>query len=265
MNTDQTLSLVRSLMKLIGGALLTHGATKAAAIVNAEDCIGLVMTIIGFIASHITHATDKTNATNAGKTAVVTLLLLLGLMTTARAQTDTNAPTVQGGVQTIVDALKSGQTNWWVEAHGLYAPALTKKYGGGMGVFWNLSQYVYTGVRVDYVNGGFWMPSGNATLQLPIKPFSWLQVAPLGYAGIGVPLSGATVGGVTLPGQTPKDNNGQPTAILGYGVAIRVYSRSSPSKLWYQPNGIDLLYDRETWSGFKGQQQRVGIGINWHF
>ncbi|MDE2104755.1 MAG: hypothetical protein KGL39_46390 [Patescibacteria group bacterium] len=196
--------------------------------------------------------------------ATVAALAALCLASAAPAQiTNTPAPTVQGGVQQIVDAIKSGNTNWWFEAHGLYAPGLQKKTGGGLGAFWNISQYVYTGVRIDYVNGGFWMPSGSATFQLPIQIFSWLQFAPLGYTGIGIPLSGATVGSVTLPGQTPKDNNGQPTAILGYGAAIRIANINTTSK--WLPKHIDLIGDREIWTGFSGQQFRLGLTGNWTF
>jgi len=171
-------------------------------------------------------------------------------------------PTIQGGVQQIVDAFKSGKTNVWGEVHGLYAPALEKKYGGGVGLFWNLSDYVYSGVRVDYVDGDFWMPSGNVTVQAPIEITSWLTVAPLGYAGIGVPISGATVGGTTL-GAPARDNNGDPTAILGYGVAVRMANITTSSK--WVPKHIDVAVDSETWSGFKGQQFRLGILGNWTF
>jgi hypothetical protein len=192
-----------------------------------------------------------------------TLAMCVQAQTNTPPEPSTNTPSVQGGIQQIVDAMKSGSTNWWIEAHGLYAPSLPKKWGGGMGLFWNLNPYVYTGVRLDWVNGGFWMPSGNATLQLPIKIFPWLTVAPLGYAGIGVPLAGAKVGNLTIPGTPPRDNNGQPTAILGYGLAVRIANINSNSK-WI-PKHIDLIGDRETWTGFDGQQWRAGLTGNWTF
>lgn len=185
--------------------------------------------------------------------------LLLSVGYQSQGQTSTNEPTVQGGIQQIVDAMKSGQTNWWVEGHGLYAPKLNKHWGGGAGIFWNVSQYVYTGVRVDYVNGFFWMPSGSATLQLPVQIFPWLRIAPLGYVGIGVPISGANIGGTTL-GSPPKDNNDQPTAILGYGMALRICTIKH-STHWYIPDAIDALYDRETWTGFSGQQNRLAVAL----
>lgn len=60
MNQDQIDSIVRSVCKVAGGILIAHGATQAAAIINAPDVIeaigGLVMVIIGICASHATHA-----------------------------------------------------------------------------------------------------------------------------------------------------------------------------------------------------------------
>jgi len=54
-NQDQVASIVRSLLKTVGGALVAHGATKVGAFFNAEDSFGLVMTVIGFVLSHFTH------------------------------------------------------------------------------------------------------------------------------------------------------------------------------------------------------------------
>lgn len=162
----------------------------------------------------------------------------------------TNAPTIQSAAQQMLDAIKAGTSNWYFEAHGLYAPALGRKYGAGLGAFYPISEYLVTGLRLDYVDGGFMMPSGNATLQLPLQVFSWLKVTPFGYAGIGIPLSGANIGGTVVPGTV--NNNGAPTAILGYGAAVH---------LWKSEGGrvaISAIADRETWSGFPGQQFRFG-------
>ncbi|MBU6390613.1 hypothetical protein KGQ31_03650, partial [Patescibacteria group bacterium] len=147
---------------------------------------------------------------------ILVLFLLSLLLDVASAQTSTNPPTISGGLQEIYDAATSS-TNSLVEVHALYAPALSKKTGGGIGYFWLINQYAYTGVRLDYVNGGFWMPSGNAALQLPLHPLSkltfmptWLsgvKVTPFAYGGIGIPVSGAVVGDVTIPGSV-HDNNG---------------------------------------------------------
>lgn len=188
------------------------------------------------------------------------IALTVALNASAQTNTDTNAaPTVQSGAQMILDAVKSGQTNWSVATYGLYAPSLSHKYGAGIGYFYPLSEYFLTGVRVDYVDGDFWMPSGNATLQLPLKITSWLTVTPFTYAGIGVPVSGGTVGSVTIPGSTPRDNNGQATAILGYGGAVHIYSTSD--KKW----NVSAVMDQERWSGFPGLQYRFGLLLNRKF
>jgi hypothetical protein len=142
-------------------------------------------------------------------------------------------------------------TNMFWEAHAMYASGLDKKVGGGIGGFYLINNYTYAGIRLDWVNGGFWMPEGNVGLQLPIVLASWLTVTPFTYGGIGVPLSGATVGGITL-GTAPRDNQGQATAILGAGVAVKVFNLSSK---W----DLGLLGDAEKWTGFAGDQYRIGL------
>lgn len=204
--------------------------------------------------------------------AVTTLGVCLLVTAPLQAQTISNptntsvtlapAPTVQGDVQNIFDIIKGGETNWYVGAYGLYAPGLQKKAGGGLAAAYPLSQYVFGSLRMDYVNGGFWMPSGSATFQIPIKVTSWLTVAPFAYAGVGVPVSGATVSGFTLPGKTPQNNNGQPTAILGYGGSVLVY-QGKTSKAFI--NSIYILADQEEWTGFPGKQYRVGVFLNKKF
>jgi hypothetical protein len=192
------------------------------------------------------------------KKLTATLLAVVALAVTGYSQLSTtppppptNVPTITDGLNTIVEAIKAGNTNWYFAAYGLYAPKLDQKYGGGIGAFYPLSKYIVTGLRMDYVDGGFWMPSGNATLQLPIKIFPWLTITPFGYAGIGIPISGATWGDITIPGNY-HNNNGEPTAILGYGAAVHLWG-SKDNKY-----NIELVGDQESWSGFPGQQIRVG-------
>ena len=92
-------------------------------------------------------------------TAVAALALTAG---SVQAQTNTapatsfdtnNPPTVEGGLAETLAAIKNN-TNILFETHLLYAPKLAKKTGGGLGVFYPVNTYVYTGVRIDYVNGG---------------------------------------------------------------------------------------------------------------
>jgi len=190
------------------------------------------------------------------KKLLLSLTITLGLCGSMLAQTTipgtTNAPTIKGGLQIIQDAIALGNTNWLFEAHGLYAPKLQGKYGGGIGVFYPLSDYVVLGIRGDYVDGGFYMPSGNGALQLPITvPWIHAKLTPFGYVGLGIPLSGATVGDVTIPGHS-HSLNGDPIAIYGVGAALRLWTSSSGNAFF------DLVGDREHWSGFDGNQYRLG-------
>lgn len=43
----QTISIIHTLLKIVGSALAAHGATKSAAFVNSEDCVGLIMALVG--------------------------------------------------------------------------------------------------------------------------------------------------------------------------------------------------------------------------
>lgn len=192
---------------------------------------------------------------------LIIIAVLVTALTSAKAQTNTN--TVKGDLQDIWSRVVS--TNWYFASYYLHAPGLQHTEGGGIAGFTPINNYVLTGWRIDYVNGHFWMPSGQATLQLPITPVSqwkWLTVTPMAFAGVGIPLSGATVSGVQLPGHIPADNNGQPTAILGIGGAISLWKNSNTSAHFHS---IELVGDKETWTGFPGQQFRVGLAGHWTF
>lgn len=171
----------------------------------------------------------------------------------------TNVPPSFGGaLDTALKAIQLNSTNVWYAVYAMKAPALEKKWGGGIGAFWNVadSKYLLAGARLDYVNGGFWMPSGNMTLQMPINLSKWVTITPLAYAGMGIPVSGATIGTIRVPGSV-HNNNGEPTAITGIGAALRLFS--------YKNATFDAVYDREQWSGFPGWQERFGLAFKGAF
>jgi hypothetical protein len=178
-------------------------------------------------------------------------------VTATNVYTTNSPPTLQGGVQEIVDAVSSA-TNWDFAAYGLYASGLTHKAGGGLAALYSVSQYVVTGIRIDYVDGAFWMPAVTATFQLPLQVTSWLKLTPFAVTGIGIPISGASFGDINVPGGTPIDNNGQPTAIYGAGGAVHILSFDWLGKHW---NG-DIVFDEEHWTGFPGTQYRGGALLN---
>lgn len=64
MNQTQTSSLIRTILKVAGTALATHGLTTAGSILNSEDVIGLIIMAYGVILSHLEHDGDKTKAGN---------------------------------------------------------------------------------------------------------------------------------------------------------------------------------------------------------
>ena len=184
-----------------------------------------------------------------------------------------NATGLQAGINDILYAITGNSTNWYGVIYGLYAPKLDKKAGFGAGVFYPVSKYVVGGVRLDFVDGGFWMPNGTVTFQIPLHPLSFfggswsnVVVTPFAYAGIGLPLSGATIvttsGTATIPG-TIRDNNGQATAITGEGVAVILWHRSTPTTSWWQPVSAGAIFDIEQWSGFPGSQYRLGAEVHW--
>ena len=55
MNNDQLNSLIRSVLKIAGAIAVAHGATKAAAIINSEDVIGVIVILAGALQSYRFH------------------------------------------------------------------------------------------------------------------------------------------------------------------------------------------------------------------
>ncbi len=192
---------------------------------------------------------------------LITAIFVLLHTAKAHAQPGTNittlttnsAPTFSDSLSNLLASAGHGLTNCDIIPYGIYAKGLPKHYGGGVAVAYPFSQYVVVATRLDYVNGDFWMPSGNATLQLPLHPFTWLTLTPFTYAGIGVPVSGGSVAGISFSTTAPKNNNGQATAILGAGASLDLYhGTGSITK-------VSLICDVEQWSGFPGKQYRGGL------
>lgn len=218
MNKDQLMSLIRTILKVVGSALATHGATTAANLVNAEDTAGLVMTIIGFVWSHWTHAGNLISlAKQSGPVLLVGLMLLSG--GTARAElradylrqstispaTGTNSLNGTNGtptfLTTIWDAVQPllTATNYAFEPYATYAPAL-KKAGGGIFVAYNVNNYVGAGVAVDYL-GQFSLVSASLQLRYAIHPLANygapnFAIVPFVMTGVGKGMGGATGAGI---------------------------------------------------------------------
>jgi hypothetical protein len=72
MNTDQINSLIRSALKVVGAALMAHGLTNTATIINSPDVLGLLLTLAGLLASHWQHAAN----TPGPKTPLAALIIV---------------------------------------------------------------------------------------------------------------------------------------------------------------------------------------------
>jgi len=105
MNTDQINSLIRTVLKVLGTALATHGLTNAAGILNSEDFIGLVLLIVGVISSHSWHssAPDSNGGGSGGKLGLFVALAAAGfLFTGTGCQSTPQAVTYQTAGTTAV-------------------------------------------------------------------------------------------------------------------------------------------------------------------
>lgn len=145
-----------------------------------------------------------------------------------------DVPTLPEHVNTWLNFLSATSTNWMFVTYGLYATE-PDRFGGGVAAAYSLSDYAATGLRLDYIDGEFWMPSVNIQLQLPIKVMNKLTVVPFVLSGLATPISGA------------GDKQDTVTGIFGGGLALRITKHA------------DLIYDCEAWTGFPGNQHRFGF------
>lgn len=149
MNQDQFLSGVRTVLKLLGAALATHGATKAAGIVNGEDVTGLVLVVAGAVWSWYFHKDDTTTPAPTSPTgiknslfvvfmvAALTLPCLVGCNTTPQQVTYQAAGTASVTVETALQTYNvfvAGKTDATTIAHNVAVKAAYLKYQAAMSV-----------------------------------------------------------------------------------------------------------------------------------
>lgn len=175
------------------------------------------------------------------------LFLIIGLLAFlaggVHAQ-DTNpipAPAISGPGWDAIQFLGSG-SNWLVAPYMIYSTG-SKSAGGGIGVGYKVSDFVVPTLRLDYLEGGLYMPSASLQLQAPLKLLGKVTLIPFAFAGLATPISGKG-----------KDN-GSAVGIFGIGGAIRTDFIGSDK--WWKPQ--DVIFDFEKWSGFSGSQYRLGF------
>ena len=175
-----------------------------------------------------------------------TLLMALAVIN-SEAQTDTNAPPLPpvatngpsvGFFTDTINWLAEG-SNFIVVPYGIVSSGNNNKYeaGGGVALAYSISQYVVTGMRMEYLNKDFYQASFNGQLQVPITLFKKVTVVPFVLGGVATPFGAGSTGINPVQG------------IVGAGMAVRLSSK------W------DLISDVEKWSAVPGQQYRFGIGF----
>ena len=176
---------------------------------------------------------------------ILTLIAICSLSLSAIAQTNTPAtntntvPTLPEHVSNWLSFLSNTGTNWLVAPYAILVDDDINEYGAGVGVFYKMSDFALTGMRLDYVDNELTMPSMNVQLQLPIKAFGKVTVTPFVVSGIATPLSGR------------GEDNGEVVGIIGSGLAVGI------------TKNLGVVYDLEKWTTFDGTQHR--FGFYWKF
>lgn len=173
------------------------------------------------------------------------LLLSIGVaLLTATAIAQTNQPPPASTnlfgepVSKVISFLSNTATNWLVAGYGIYSED-TASGGAGIAGAYTINDFVATALRLDYIDGEVWMPSGNLQLQLPLQLANKVTVIPFIFTGLATPLGGR------------GEDNGSSTVIYGSGLAGRI------------SKNFGLIYDAEKWERFDGVQHR--FGVYWKF
>lgn len=187
--------------------------------------------------------------------ALLAVALFFGPLRASAQVTDTNLPPILSGPAVRIIQFLSSGSNWMFATYGIYSSkgldGTAPAYGGGVGAFIKVNDFVVTGMRLDTLAVNhrlqLWMPEVNIQLQMPMTLFGKRDPAnnqPV--AGTGLTLIPFVVGGAATPLAGMGKDNGTLVGIFGLGMAVRV------AKHW------DIVYDWEQWSGFAGDQHRFG-------
>jgi len=171
-----------------------------------------------------------------------------------------------GGI--ILAAENSGllsASNYSFNAYVTYAPTLPKHVGGGFIAIYNVNDYVGVGLGGDEL-GRFNILSANATLQLPVHPFTFITqtngilaslatvaIVPFQLMGAAAPLSG-----------TGGTSSGGPGAVLiedtgGYFQFGRVFGGSlDAGAAWGQWDNAGL-YSGKRYHFFVGWSKNLKV------
>lgn len=186
---------------------------------------------------------------NKIKIIAIAAFMLSLCATSTLAQTDTNPPP-DTNAPSIIDSpiwqfVTTESTNWFFATGATY-DVTTKTGGAWLGAAYKLSDFVVPVIRLDAINGGVFIPSGNLQLQIPVKLFGKLEVIPLAFTGIATSINN-------------YGNSGNAIGVFGTGAAIRLPQNDK----WYIPD--DLVGDYERWTGGGFNDNQIRLGAAWKF
>lgn len=177
------------------------------------------------------------------KSLITVALVALSISAFGQTNTAPAAPVATNGIADTTfwtDAMNwaSQGSNFIVVPYGIVTTGNNGKYGagGGVALAYAVSQYLESGMRMEYLNKAFYQASFSGQIQVPITLFNKVTIVPFVLGGVAVPFGG----GASSPGTVQ--------GIAGTGLAVRLSSK------------VDLIGDVEKWSATPGQQFRFGIG-----
>lgn len=170
------------------------------------------------------------------------LLTIIVLATATAVGYSQNSNGVPSWVDSPITKFLSDGTNWHVASYGIYDTD-THEVGLGIGAGYKVSDYVVPTLRLDYIRGDVYVPSGNLQLQVPILFFDGkVKVTPFVTTGVATTLNSGR-------------NDGNAIGIFGTGG----YVMFNHNKSAYVPKGVIADVERWTGGGFDTTQVRFGL------
>lgn len=132
-----------------------------------------------------------------------------------------------------------------------YAPQLTikgttKSWGFGVAALYPLSDYAFTGARLDYLGDQFWSPSVTVGCKADVQLFGH-NFTPFALGGAILPLGGA------------GEDNHNLGAVIGTGIYTTVWQSAD------KKTSVQAYYAIEKWTIFTGVIHHPGVAVTFKF
>lgn len=150
-------------------------------------------------------------------------------------------PDIPNWMESPITQFLLNGTNWMVAPYAI-VNTTTKEAGAGIGAGYKISEFLVPTMRLDYVGGKVWVPSGSIQLQLPLTFFGKVKVTPFTFTGIATSFNNDSESGGAI-------------GIFGIGGSVSLKADTE----WYVPKGIIGDYERWTGGGFNDNQIRIGF------